>query len=165
MKNVTRGWWLLLWLVAIAACTPQQTPEEKEAQQIVKYLQDQGLFADAIRTESGVYYLITDSTQGAYPDEDEILKIEYKGYFLDEAKTVFDSTNADSTGNGTRPYLEFILGRNQVIDGLDIGIRYFREGERGTLIIPSRLGYGSSGRGSIPGNTPLRFDIYLREIN
>jgi FKBP-type peptidyl-prolyl cis-trans isomerase len=45
-----------------------------------------------------------------------------------------------------------------------LGIPKFKEGGNGTLLIPSALGYGSTGTGSIPGNTVLVFDVELIDI-
>ncbi|MFT5300950.1 MAG: FKBP-type peptidyl-prolyl cis-trans isomerase FkpA [Mariniblastus sp.] len=40
----------------------------------------------------------------------------------------------------------------------------FATGGIGKLLIPSHLGYGSSGFSSIPGNTVLLFDIELLQV-
>ena len=52
-----------------------------------------------------------------------------------------------------------------MIQGWTEGITYFREGGNGILLIPYQLGYGESGRGSIPGGSVLIFDISLIRIN
>jgi FKBP-type peptidyl-prolyl cis-trans isomerase FkpA len=49
----------------------------------------------------------------------------------------------------------------QLIEGWQIGIPKFGKGGKGKLLVPSRLGYGSSDRGSIPANSTLIFDIEL----
>jgi FKBP-type peptidyl-prolyl cis-trans isomerase FkpA len=54
---------------------------------------------------------------------------------------------------------------NQVILGWREGITYFKEGGEGILLIPSDLGYGDSGSGSIPGGAVLVFDINLIRVN
>ena len=56
----------------------------------------------------------------------------------------------------------FNLGQGQVIQGWDEGITYFNKGAKGTIYLPSKLGYGSRGAGGvIPPNAILIFDIEL----
>lgn len=58
--------------------------------------------------------------------------------------------------------LKFIVGKKQVIDGLDIGICNFHYGDKGILIIPSRLGYGDREVGNIPENSVLLFELAIQ---
>ena len=58
----------------------------------------------------------------------------------------------------------FDIGQGQVIKGWDEGISYMHEGGEATLIIPSSLGYGSSGAGSIPPYSTLIFEVKLINI-
>jgi peptidylprolyl isomerase len=51
-----------------------------------------------------------------------------------------------------------------VIDGFDEGVRGMRVNGVRQLIIPPSLGYGSSGSGSIPGNSILVFTITLTRV-
>jgi FKBP-type peptidyl-prolyl cis-trans isomerases 1 len=52
-----------------------------------------------------------------------------------------------------------------VIRGWDEGIALMKTGEKGTLIIPSALGYGAAGAGAnIPPNSVLIFDVELLEV-
>ena len=49
-----------------------------------------------------------------------------------------------------------------VIRGWDEGITYFNKNSKGTIYIPSSLGYGASGAGGvIPPNAVLVFEIEL----
>jgi FKBP-type peptidyl-prolyl cis-trans isomerase FkpA len=84
----------------------------------------------------------------------DTVRVGYTGSFLNGQ--VFDS----SVGR-TPPYIEFRLGVQAVIPGFEQGILGMRVGGRRRVTIPSRLAYGSQGSGSIPPNTPLRFEIEL----
>jgi FKBP-type peptidyl-prolyl cis-trans isomerase FkpA len=58
----------------------------------------------------------------------------------------------------------FTLGTGSVISGFDQGIAGMRVGGRRTLIIPSALAYGTAGRGVIPPNAALVFDVTLLSV-
>ena len=72
----------------------------------------------------------------------------YSGWLKDG--TLFDS--------GQFP---FVVGAGDVIAGWDEGFLGMREGGSRRLIIPPSLAYGSTGRGSIPPDATLIFDVQL----
>lgn len=75
--------------------------------------------------------------------------------------TLFDA-NIDFNGfQALRPPFVFTLGQNQVIRGWEEGLLNRQVGEVIELTIPSELGYGSSGQGSIPPNATLVFQVVL----
>ena len=85
-----------------------------------------------------------------------------------------DSVNIHYTGKllngfefdnsyGRNQTLPFVIGKKQVIDGLDKGIQNFYIGDKGLLIIPSKLGYGDKEVGKIPANSVLIFEIEILE--
>lgn len=107
----------------------------------------------ALKSESGLYYVINDEGNGIRPTTTSDVIVAYKGYFTDG--NTFDESDA----NG----ISFNL--QQVIAGWTEGITYFKEGGNGILLVPSRLGYGNNGRQSIPGGAVLIFDINLLSVN
>jgi FKBP-type peptidyl-prolyl cis-trans isomerase FkpA len=58
----------------------------------------------------------------------------------------------------------FTLGAKEVIDGFDQGVLGMKVGGKRTVLIPSNLGYGTSGKGSIPPNAGLVFEITLTAV-
>jgi FKBP-type peptidyl-prolyl cis-trans isomerase FkpA len=124
---------------------------KEDIAKIEQYLIDNNVTAE--KTESGLHYIITQVGTGIKPVNTSIVEVRYKGYFLD--KVVFDET----TGNET---ISFRL--NGVIKGWTEGLQYFREGGKGTLLIPSGLAYGSNQRQGIPANSVLIFDIELVDV-
>lgn len=59
---------------------------------------------------------------------------------------------------------QFQLGRGQVIKGWDLGVPCMLEGETRELVVAGGLAYGPSGRGEIPPNATLIFDIELLKL-
>ena len=110
---------------------------------------------NATKTASGLYYAVTKQGTGEKAKFGKKVSMKYLGKFLDGKK--FDS-NVDDNFNMTHP-LEFTLGVGQVIKGWDEGIQLLNVGSRATLIIPSAIAYGASGRGPIPPNSVLLFDV------
>ncbi len=61
----------------------------------------------------------------------------------------------------------FKLGAGQVIKGWDEGVAGMKAGGKRTLYIPASLGYGArgAGRGVIPPNSDLIFEVELLRVN
>jgi FKBP-type peptidyl-prolyl cis-trans isomerase FkpA len=141
-----------LVLLFISCSDKTNTSFEPETEQdIIQYIEDNNL--NATRSNSGLYYVINNEGSGTRPTSASNVTVDYKGYFLDGV--VFDESNS----NG----ISFRL--NEVIQGWTEGITYFKEGGNGILFVPYNLGYGESGRGSIPGGSVLIFDIRLLSVN
>lgn len=127
------------------------TPEEQlqeDIRIIEQYLTDNNLTAQS--TASGLHYIITQEGSGGHPNLQSNVTVKYKGYLTDGR--VFDQT----TGNET---IKFLL--SDLISGWQEGIPLLKKGGKGTFLLPSALGYGPGGSGSIPPNTVLIFEIEL----
>ena len=119
---------------------------------IDNYLKEKNI--DAVKTESGLRYVIEKTGQGENAAPGDNVSVHYTGMLLDGEK--FDS----SLDRGDP--LNFTLGQGMVIRGWDEGITYFNKNSKGTIYIPSSLGYGASGAGGvIPPNAVLVFEIEL----
>jgi FKBP-type peptidyl-prolyl cis-trans isomerase FkpA len=102
---------------------------------------------------SGLYYEIVNAGSGVTPNANSKVFVGYTGKLLNG--TVFDSqTNPAATG--------FIL--NGLIQGWQIGLQLIHKGGTIRLLVPSSLGYGCNGFGTVPGNSILYFDIYLADV-
>jgi peptidylprolyl isomerase len=107
-------------------------------------------------TASGLSWFDIKVGDGDIPQKGTRVTVHYTGYFVD--KRIFDSSVMKN-----KPFT-FVLGTGQVIKGWDEGVASMRVGGKRKLIVPSHLGYGSSGRGAIPPNSTLVFDVELLSV-
>lgn len=102
------------------------------------------------KTASGLYYVIDE--QGTPIENGQIIKVHYEG-------TLLNGKKFDSSFDRNAP-IEFPIGVGRVIKGWDEGISLIGKGGKGTLYIPSHLGYGERGAGGdIPPNATLVFRV------
>jgi FKBP-type peptidyl-prolyl cis-trans isomerase len=88
-----------------------------------------------------------------------LLTVAYTGWIFDPTRPENKGTQFDS-GSA----FQFTLGSGQVIRGWDQGVVGMRVGGQRRLTIPPELAYGSAGRGPIPPNATLVFDIDLLNV-
>lgn len=148
MKNISL---LVVLAILFISCNKEDTTNSDADDEAIRaYLSTNSI--DATKHESGLYYLITEDGSGNHPTINSKVTLKYRGYFTDDS--VFDeSWNSP-----------FTFSLSNLIKGWQIGIPLFKPGGKGTLFIPSNLAYGSSGSGSVPGNTVIIFDIELIEV-
>ncbi|XP_018596094.1 peptidyl-prolyl cis-trans isomerase FKBP14 [Scleropages formosus] len=89
----------------------------------------------------------------------DMLLVHYEG-FLESNGTMFHSSRI----LGDKHPVWFTLGIREVIKGWDRGLQNMCVGEKRKLTIPPTLGYGKEGKGKIPPESTLIFDIELMEI-
>jgi FKBP-type peptidyl-prolyl cis-trans isomerase len=77
--------------------------------------------------------------------------------------TLTDGTKFDSSFDSGKP-LEFRLGTDTIIQGWNEGIVGMQVGGKRKLVIPPSLGYGAQGKGKIPPNATLIFEIELLSV-
>lgn len=127
---------------------------EADIKIIENYLTENNITAQS--TESGLHYVIENTTEGEHPQAGQTVFVHYTG-------TLLDGTKFDSSLDRGEPF-SFPLGQGRVIQGWDEGIALLKKGEKGTLYIPSMLGYGARGSGSIPPFAVLKFEVELIDI-
>ncbi|RME58940.1 FKBP-type peptidyl-prolyl cis-trans isomerase [Candidatus Parcubacteria bacterium] len=86
----------------------------------------------------------------------DTVRVHYKG-------TLEDGTVFDSSYQRKQPF-EFTVGQGAVIKGWDLGLLGMKVGGKRRLVIPPSLAYGKEGRGSIPPDATLIFEIELLDI-
>jgi len=95
---------------------------------------------------SGILYQIINPGSSTKVNLCESLSITYTGKFL----------NGNQFQTGT-----FTSALSGLIAGWQIVVPYIGKGGHMKILLPSSLAYGAQGNSTIPGNTPLYFDIVL----
>ena len=109
------------------------------------------------KTESGLRYKMIQKGSGKQAESGKTVSVHYEGSL--ETGKVFDSSYP------RKKPIEFRLGQGQVIEGWDEGIALLQVGDKARFVIPSYLGYGTSGAGGvIPPNATLIFDVELMDV-
>lgn len=108
-----------------------------------------------IKTATGLQYEEVKIGTGTEAKAGMTVAVHYTG-------TLEDGTQFDSSVDRGTPF-SFILGNDRVIQGWHEGIAGMKVGGKRKLIIPSDLGYGPDGRGPIPPNATLIFDVELMD--
>jgi FKBP-type peptidyl-prolyl cis-trans isomerase len=110
-------------------------------------------YPNAIRTSSGLMYIILKEGNGATPTSGALVEAHYTGRLP-------DGTKFDSSVDRGQPLL-FVVGAGRVIKGWDEAFLSMKKGEKRILIIPSGLAYGDKGMGTIPPDATLIFEVEL----
>lgn len=123
---------------------------EKDRALIREYLKENNLEADS--TGLGIYVVKTQDAEGENAQPGENINVKYEGRLLGETES-FDAGSIPIT-----------IGMSRVVYGWTEGLQMFGKGDKGTMYIPSSLGYGEQGSGGvIPPNSILEFDIEVEE--
>ncbi|MFM7672662.1 MAG: FKBP-type peptidyl-prolyl cis-trans isomerase [Bacteroidota bacterium] len=112
------------------------------------------------KTPNGVYVQVLKPGVGNLIDTGKYVSVSYTGKTFDDK--VFDS-NVDTSFHHTEP-LNFTVGAGQMIPGFDEGIRLLRPGGQAIFYIPSLLGYGAGGSGSIKPYAHLKFKVEVLSV-
>ena len=138
-----------------------------ETDLIEKYLINNNLEAE--RTPEGLFYIISQKGTGPFIQREDDVVAEFSMKLLDG--TVVATTNEEiSRANGLhtegRDYIPYTFTLEQSrLEGWLIGMPKFQVGSIGTLIIPSRYGFGNqSAGGVVPPNATLIYDLEILEI-
>ncbi len=85
--------------------------------------------------------------------------VDYTLWLYDASKSDFKGVQKDA-GKG----FPFTVGGGNVIRGFDQGVTGMKVGGKRTVLVPSSLGYGSTGSNGIPPNAGLVFEVTLTKV-
>lgn len=137
-----------------------------------------GLKAKAIKTPSGLSYVIVKKGTGAKPASGTQVLIPYAGYLDNGTGTMFDTDNtelAKAFGNyipqkdAAKAYkpIAFNIGtKTGMMPGFIEGIEQLSMGDKAVIFIPGHLGYGERGnpRAGIGPNADTVFEIEMLPV-
>jgi peptidylprolyl isomerase len=136
----------------------------------------QALKAKAIKSKTGLEYVITKKGNGKKPTNGQNVYIHYAGFLengqlfdssIESVCQTFGTFDANRAAqNGYQP-IPFQAGRKDgMIPGFIEGLEKLSFGDKAVLFIPSKLGYGEAGAGGvIPPNANIIFEVELLESN
>lgn len=110
------------------------------------------LRGEIVTTPSGLRYIDELVGTGPSPQTGQDVSVHYTGWLVDG--TMFD------TSRDGEPVV-FPLGVGGLIQGWEEALPTMRVGSKRRLIVPPNLAYGEAGRGPIPPNATLIFDVEL----
>jgi FKBP-type peptidyl-prolyl cis-trans isomerase FkpA len=110
---------------------------------------------DQFKDHTTALYIDTQPGTGAAVAQGSVVTVEYAGWLTDG--TEFDAATVQKPFTYTEGSSDVIPGFQDAIFGMKVG------GER-RLIIPPSVGYGPQGKGPIPANAVLVFDVILLSV-
>ena len=137
---------ILFSVLSITSCSKSSVSEQE---QMLAFAKKNNI--NYTKDPSGLWFEIINPGTGTKPRATSTVSAAYIGTFMNEK--IFDSTSTP---------VDFSLTR--VIEGWTIGLQLIAPGGEIKLIIPSTLGYGPSDYSSIPGGSPLYFNVKLAAI-
>jgi FKBP-type peptidyl-prolyl cis-trans isomerase len=133
-----------------------QAMHERETKDVADYLAKNNIQAQ--KTEKGTFVKVDVPGDGPAVDSGKEVSVIYTGKLFPSGK-VFESNDTHEKNP-----IKFVIGKKQIIQGWDDGLRLFKKGGRGTLYIPAFLAYDAQPG---PGRTPnenLIFDVQIVDV-
>lgn len=150
------GFGLLILLMVLLVFQSSKTPKMGEDLTGLGFRKNANVTPSPVLTQLQMQDLNVGSSSASVVAGDTIT-VNYIGAFL-------DGKAFDNSYQRGQPFT-FQVGVGQVIPGFDQGVLGMKIGGKRQVAIPSDLGYGATGQGSvIPPNTPLLFQIELLDI-
>jgi FKBP-type peptidyl-prolyl cis-trans isomerase len=145
------------FFVVLSSCSVENVAEQEQLNdeaEIQNYI-TQAKLVNMLKSADGMYYSIKPSGVTKKAVTSDLVTLNYKLYLLDG--TLIDSTNAPS-----KQFKSIVYGVSQSI--FTPIIQLMKEGDKGTFLLPSSLGFGSISIGNVPANAALRAEVEVVSI-
>ncbi len=127
--------------------------EEKEHELLIKYLINSNM--DTIPNSAGVFLQVLKSGKGETVNSTSVVSLDFM-------LTLIDGTIVE-TSFGKQP-LTFKVDSDEMIKGLNDGVKNLHVGDSVRMIIPSKLAYGKQGSGKVQAFSSLIFVINILNV-
>lgn len=107
--------------------------------------------------KSGLKTLHVQKGPGAEVKDDSYVAIQF-------VAMTTDGVEFDHQFNKDR-YFRFKLGKDEVIPGLEEGVKQLRAGGKAVFFIPPALAFGDKGRVGVPANAEVAYLVSLAQVN
>ncbi len=110
-----------------------------------------------VKTSSGIrYYVYKPSAKGDSIKNDDIIKINYTVSLLNGTECYSSKTAGPK---------EFIVGMEDIEDGLHKAVLFLKSGDKSLILIPSHLAHGLLGDSKkIPPQSPIVYDVEILSV-
>jgi len=162
---------LLLFILSFGLTSCKKSLEDEKAyaedKKIETYINSKGW---KYTKTDGVYHVTRVPSYNYQVAEGDNVSFLFKGYTL--GGIVFE-TNIKSEAiiakldTNTRSFepISTVVGNEDLIKGIDLGLQQVNQGEEATLLFPSTLGFGNNSIGPIGHWTTLAYDIKVLSIS
>lgn len=132
-----------------------EATSKRNAQEIADYISQKNL--QMLSTASGMKYSINQTSSGRVAAIGDEVTFHY-------TLSLLSGTKVDSTSKINNTPAKITLGASNIIAGFLEALSLLKEGERGTFLMPSILGFGTQSSTSIPANSSLRLDLEIVKL-
>lgn len=132
-----------------------EATSKKDAQEIADYISSKNL--QMLGTNSGMKYSVNQTSSGRAAAIGDEVTFHYSLFLLNGSKV-------DSSSRLKNEPAKVVLGASNIIAGFLEALSLLKEGERGTFLIPSILGFGTQSSAIVPSNSVLRLDLEITKL-
>ena len=132
-----------------------EATSKKDAQEIADYISQRNL--QMLGTASGMKYVIDRASLGRNAEIGDEVTFHY-------SLSLLNGIRVDSSSRLKNEPAKITLGANNIIAGFLEALSLLKEGERGTFLMPSILGFGSQSNATVPSNSVLKLDLEIIKL-
>ncbi|MFY7909802.1 MAG: FKBP-type peptidyl-prolyl cis-trans isomerase [Emticicia sp.] len=132
-----------------------EATSKKDAQEIADYISSKNL--QMLSTTSGMRYSISKTSSGRAAAIGDEVTFHY-------TLSLLNGTKVDSSSRLKNEPAKVVLGASNIIVGFLEALSLLKEGERGTFLMPSILGFGTQSSSTVPSNSVLRLDLEIVKL-
>ncbi|MCK9423175.1 MAG: FKBP-type peptidyl-prolyl cis-trans isomerase [Bacteroidales bacterium] len=141
-------------IVLLSVDSPQSMIK-KEAESLQKYISEKKISIPPL--SSGLYFLETAQGKGIKIDSGMWVKAHFKVSLID-GKQIFSSYDRGEP-------LQFEYGKRFDTPGFEEGIGKMLKGGKATLVVPSKIAFGETGRGAmVPPYSPIVYEVEVIDV-